>query len=271
MIEMLAERRDPSRIDFRLRGVFGVWLRHYTAFKSGWMIEMTGILLEPVFILAAVAFGIGKLVGVVETGDDGVEYAVFVAPGIVVGNAMWHSLFECSWGAFRRLQTNRIYDSILAAPVSMRELALGEISWGATRALMTTAAVLAFAAFTGLVESPWAIGVLGIGVLTGFMFGGFGLIAAAIAPSTHMLTLVFTMVGTPLFFFSGTFFPISTLPHWVQPIAWSLPLTHPVRIARALSTGDLHLSLLWSMLYLIVAALVFYPIATRLLRRRLLV
>jgi lipooligosaccharide transport system permease protein len=271
MNESLAERRATGRVDFRTRGVVGVWLRHYTAFKGGWMVEMTGIILEPVFILAAVAFGIGKLVGDVEIRDGGVGYAVFVAPGIVVGNAMWHALFECSWGAYRRLQTNRIYDSILAAPVSMRELALGEITWGATRALMTTAAVLAFATVTGLVESPWAVGILGIGLLTGFMFGGFGLIAAAIAPSTHMLTLVFTMVGTPLFFFSGTFFPISTLPIWVQPIAWALPLTHPVRIARALSTGDLHMGLLWSLLYLIVAALVFYPIATRLLRRRLLV
>ncbi|MCH7593509.1 MAG: ABC transporter permease [Chloroflexi bacterium] len=271
MNDSLAVRRDPGRFDFRFRGVAGVWLRHYTAFKGGWMIEMTGILLEPVFILAAVAFGIGKLVGEVELDGGGVRYAVFVAPGIIVGNAMWHALFECSWGAFRRLQTNRIYDSILAAPVSMRELALGEITWGATRALMTTAAVLAFATAIGLVESPWAIGILGIGLLTGFMFGGFGLIAAAIAPSTHMLTLVFTMVGTPLFFFSGTFFPIGTLPGWVQPIAWSLPLTHPVRIARALAAGDLHMGLLWSLLYLIVAALVFYPVATHLLRRRLLV
>ena len=268
MNESLAVRRDARRFDFRLRGVVGVWLRHYTAFKGGWMIEMTGILIEPVFILAAVAFGIGELVGDVETRGDGVKYAVFVAPGIVVGNAMWHALFECSWGAFRRLQTNRIYDSILAAPVSMRELALGEISWGATRALMTTAAVLAFASVTGLVESPWAVGILGIGILTGFMFGGFGLIAAAIAPSTHMLTLVFTMVGTPLFFFSGTFFPISTLPRWIEPIAWALPLTHPVRIARALATGDLYL---WSLLYLVVAGLLFYPIATHLLRRRLLI
>lgn len=271
MSESLAERREPGKFDFRLRGVVGVWLRHYTAFKGGWMIEMTGILLEPVFILAAVAFGIGKLVGEVETDDDGIRYAVFVAPGIVVGNAMWHSLFECSWGAFRRLQTNRIYDSILAAPVSMRELAMGEIGWGATRAFMTTVAVLAFAAATGLVESPWAIGIILAGVLTGFMFGAFGLIAAALAPSTHMLTLVFTMVATPLFFFSGTFFPISTLPTLVQPFAWALPLTHPVRIARAFATGDLYLSLLWSLLYIIVATAIFFPLATRLLRRRLLV
>jgi len=271
MNESLASRRDSGRFDFRLRGVVGVWLGHYTAFKGGWMIEMTGIILEPVFILAAVAFGIGELVGEVQTRDDGVSYAVFVAPGIVIGNAMWHSLFECSWGAFRRLQTNRIYDSILAAPVSMRELVLGEITWGATRALMTTAAVLAFATATGLVESPWAIGILGVGLLTGFMFGGFGLIAAAIAPSTHMLTLVFTMVATPLFFFSGTFFPVSTLPPWAQPLAWALPLSHPVRIARALAVGELYMALLWSLLYLIVATLIFFPIAVKLLSRRLLI
>ncbi len=271
MNDSLAKRQAQRRFDFRLRGVVGVWLRHYTAFKAGWMVEMTGILLEPAFILAAVALGIGKLVGELENDNNEISYAVFVTPGIVVGNAMWHSLFECSWGAFRRLQTNRIYDSILAAPVSMRELVMGEIGWGATRALMTTIAVLAFAAITGLVESPWAIGIVLIGILTGLMFGGFGLMAAAIAPSTHMLTLVFTMVGTPLFFFSGTFFPISTLPTWMQPVAWALPLTHPVRIARGFATGDLYLSLLWSLLYIVVATAIFFPLANRLLRRRLLV
>jgi len=79
------------------------------------------------------------------------------------------------------------------------------------------------------------------------------------------------MVATPLFFFSGTFFPVSTLPPWAQPLAWALPLSHPVRIARALAVGELYMALLWSLLYLIVATLIFFPIAVKLLSRRLLI
>jgi lipooligosaccharide transport system permease protein len=256
-----------ARINMRPHNVLGVWLRHFTAFKHGCVIEISAILVEPVLILLSIGFGVGMLVG--EVGD--VSYAVFVAPGIVVGNAMWHALFECSWGAFRRMQLHRIYDSILTAPVSIRELAAGEIAWGATRALMTTAAVLAAAAAFGLIDSPWGAAIVLIGVLTGLTFGGMGLFFASIAPTTHSLTLVFTLVGTPLFFFGGVFFPIESLPGYLQPLAWALPLTPAVQAARSLSTGEVGLTTLYAVLYLLALACTFYPLAVWRLRRRLIV
>ncbi|MFW6174577.1 MAG: ABC transporter permease [Chloroflexota bacterium] len=255
-------------LDFRARSVAGVWMRHFIAFRRGWMIETTGVILEPVMVLAALAFGIGGLVGEV---NNEISYAVFVAPGVVIGNAMFHSLFECSWGAFRRLQTNRIYDSILAAPVSMFELAMGEIVWGATRSLMTTVAVMVFAVAFGLLESPLGILMLAVGFATGLMFGAVGLVFAAVAPTTHALMLVFTVFATPLFFFTGAFFPIETLPDWLEPFAWALPLAHPIHISRGLATGDLSVTHLYSLAYMIVVTIAFFPVATYLLKRRLLV
>jgi lipooligosaccharide transport system permease protein len=242
-------------------------MRHFTAFKKGYLIEASGILVEPVLILLAVGFGIGRLVGDVSE----VSYAVFVAPGIVVGNAMWHALFECSWGAFRRMQLHRIYDSILSAPVSIPELAAGEISWGATRALMTTIAVLAAAAAFGLVESPWGIGIVFVGILTGLVFGGMGLFFASIAPTTHSLTLVFTLVGTPLFFFGGVFFPVESLPGFLEPVARAMPLTPAVQAARGFSTGSVGPGEVYSILYLALLAMVFFPLAAWRLRRRLVI
>lgn len=253
---------------FRVRNVTGVWLRHFTAFKRGYHIETSAIVVEPALILLAMGFGVGRLVGDL---PGGVTYAVFVAPGIMVGNAMWHSIFECSWGAYRRMQIQKIYESILTAPVNMRELAAGEIGWGMTRAVMTTAAVLAVTGVVGLIESPWALGVLLIGALTGLVFGGMGLMFAAIAPTTHSLTLVFTLVATPLFFFSGSFFPLEALPDFLEPVAWALPLTPAVQAARGFATGSVGATELYSILYLVVLAAVFYPLATLLLRRRLIV
>lgn len=255
------------RADFRSANVVGVWLRHFTAFKHGYLIETTAIVVEPVFILLAVGFGVGRLVG--QLGD--VSYAEFVAPGIVVGNAMWHALFECSWGAYRRMQIHKIYESLLTAPVSMRELAAGEIAWGATRAVMTTTAVLAVAAALGLIGSPLGLGVILVGALTGLMFGSLGLVFASVAPTTHSLTLVFTLVGTPLFFFSGAFFPISSLPTYLQPIAWALPLTPAVQAARGFATGSVGVPEVLALAYLAGLTLLFYPLATYLLRRRLIV
>jgi lipooligosaccharide transport system permease protein len=180
-------------------------------------------------------------------------------------------LFECSWGAYRRMETHRIYESVLTAPVTVGELALGEIGWGATRAVMTAAAVLAFAAALGLVGAPWGVGVVVVGVFIGLIFGGMGLIFAALAPSTHAFTLVFTVVATPLYFFSGSFFPIESLPGYLQPVSWALPLTPAVHISRAFTTGEFNATHLYAALYMLALAGAFYPLAVRLLKRRLLV
>lgn len=258
----------PGGLVFRAGKVSAIWMRHYVAFRSGWVIESTAILLEPLFMLVAIGFGIGRFVDNIA---PGFTYQEFVAPGVVVGSAMWHSLFSCAWGAYQRMQTHKVYETMLTAPVNLSELAAGEIVWGATRSIMTTVAVLAAAAALGLISSPWAVLVIAIGFLTGLVFGGMGLIYASIAPSTHSLTLIFTMIGTPLFFFSGAFFPIDSLPDFIEPLAWAMPLTPAVHVARGLSTAEFALSHLYSVLYLAGLAAVFYPIAIRLLRRRLLI
>ena len=261
----LATRYAP---DFRIANVVSVWLRHVTAFRRVWVVDLTAILLEPLFVLVGVGFGIGHFV---ENISPGFTYQDFIAPGIIVGNAMFHAIFECSWGAYQRMRTQAIYDAIITAPVNVNELAAGEIIWGATRAAMTTGAVLAAAAALGLIHSPLAVFVIPIGFLTGLVFGGVGLSFASIARSSHSLMLVFTTIATPLFFFSGTFFPVDSLPRWLQPVAWALPLTPAVHAARGLTSGDFGLGHVYAILYLLGLAAVFYPIATMLLRRRILV
>ncbi len=255
-------------IDFRPRNVYGVWMRHWLVFKAGWMVDSSAIVIEPLFILLAVGFGIGRFV---ENISDGLTYQEFVAPGIIAANAMWPALFNCSWGAYQRMESQKVYETMISAPVNLSELAAGEIVWGATRSLMTTAAVLTIAAILGLINSPLAILILPVGVLIGFVFGGMGLIYASIAPSQHSMMLIFTLIGTPIFFFSGAFFPIDSLHAAVQPIAWLMPLTGGVHAARGLATGDFGLGEVFGLLYLAGLALTFYPIAFLLLRRKLVV
>ena len=257
-----------SRVDFRPRNVYGVWMRHWLSFKSGWMVESSAIVIEPLFILLAVGFGIGRFVDNIA---EGLTYQEFVAPGIIAANAMWPALFNCSWGAYQRMENHHVYETMISAPVNLSELAAGEIVWGATRSLMTTAAVLAIASILGLINSPLAILILPVGVLIGLVFGGMGLIYASLAPSQHSMMLIFTLIGTPIFFFSGAFFPIDSLHDAVEPIAWAMPLTGGVHAARGLATGDFGLGELFGLLYLTGLALTFYPIAFLLLRRKLVV
>jgi lipooligosaccharide transport system permease protein len=198
-----------------------------------------------------------------------VSSAVFVTPGVIMGNAMFHAIFTSSWDTYHRVSHGQ-YETALTAPVTVTELALGEVAWATTRALMTTVAVGVAAALLGLFDSPWAIGIVFAAFLVGLEFGAFGLIFAALSPNTHVLSLVFTVIATPLYFFSGGFFPVEDLPDWLEPIAWALPLTPGVHLSRAFTTGEFALSHLWSALYMLGFTAAVFPISAALMRRRII-
>jgi lipooligosaccharide transport system permease protein len=138
-----------------------------------------------------------------------------------------------------------------------------------TRALLATISVGLVAAAFGWITSPWAVGMLLAAILVGMEIGAIGLIFAALSPNTHTLSLVFTVVATPLYFFSGSFFPIAVLPDVLEPLAWVLPLTPGVHIAQGFAWGELAVTHLWSALYMMGLTAVILPIAIRLLKRRL--
>ena len=181
---------------------------------------------------------------------------------------MFHAIFECSWGVFYRIRSG-FYETTLTAPVTVTELAIGDITWSMTRAVFTTVSVGTVAAVLGWIDSPWAIGLVLAALLVGMEIGALGLIFAALSPNTHTLSLVFTVVATPLYFFSGSFFPISVLPDAIEPFCWAMPLTPGVHIARGFVTGNLEMTHLWSALYMIGLTAVILPIAVALLKRRL--
>ena len=225
----------------RWRSVQALWLRHAVALKRIWKVATTWYLVEPAIGLAAVGFGIGRLVEEVE---GGMRYAVFVTPGIIMASAMIHAIFECSWGVFYRI-TGGFYETVLTAPVTVSELALGDVAWATTRAVLTTVSVGAVAVAFGWITSPWAVGMLLAAILVGMEIGAIGLIFAALSSNTHTLSLVFTVVATPLYFFSGSFFPIAVLPDVLEPLAWALPLTPGVHIAQGFAWGQLALTHLY--------------------------
>ncbi len=250
----------------RLRSVAAVWLRHAIVFARLWKLALTWIFLEPLFILVAMSLGVGKLVGEIE---PGLSYAAFVAPGVIIGNAMFHAVFATSWDTYHRVAHGQC-EASLTTPATVTELALGEVAWGTTRALLTTASVSLAAALMGLFDSLWGPGVLLAGLLVGLEFGVFGLIFAALSPNTHVLSLVFTVVATPMYFFSGGYFPIENLPDWLEPVAWALPLTPGVHLGRAFMTGEFAISHLWAALYMIGFTAAVFPISAALMRRRLI-
>ncbi len=250
----------------RLRSLLGVCLRHWIALRRTWKVALTWFLIEPAFVLMAMGGGVGRLVPDIPGHGS---YAHFVTPGLIVGMAMFHALFDCAWGVFNRIQQGA-YDTLLTSPASVAELAAGEALWGGLRASLSTLAIGSFAIALGWMPLPSLPGVLLVCFFVGLLFGTVGLCFASASPTMSTLTLVFTVLATPLFFFSGSFFPIDVLPALVQPMAWIAPLTPGVHLARGVVIGELGGSHLWSGLYMLGLLLLLFPVAVRVMSRRLI-
>ena len=244
-----------------------VWQRNRDVFCRLWHSEAPGFIAEPIIILLAMGLGLGAYVGLV----DGQKYIEFIAPGIIASYAMFSASFECTYGSFVRMEYQKTYDAILATPLNVEDVIAGEIFWGATRSFMTGTVILAIAAAFQLVPSPWALLIPILAFLEGIMFGAIAILFTSIVPAIYSFNYYFTLFITPMFFFSGVFFPLTSFPKIVQTISWIAPLTPVVHLTRALVNGEFRLGLLWALALIIVLTLVFFSVSLVTMRRRLTV
>ena len=244
-----------------------VWQRNRDVFFQLWHAEAPGFVAEPIIILLAMGLGLGAYVGLV----DGQRYIEFIVPGIIASYAMFSASFECTYGSFVRMEYQKTYDAIIATPLNVEDVIAGEIFWGATRSVMTGIAILIIATAFQLVHSPWAVLIPMLAFLEGIMFAAIGLVFTSVVPSIYSFNYYFSLFVTPMFFFSGVFFPISSFPQIVQTLSWIIPLTPVVRLTRALVNGEIQLDLLWALAMIIVLAALFFTITLITMKRRLTV
>lgn len=243
-----------------------VWQRNYDSWKRFYRASLVGNVLDPVLYFVALGYGLGAFVRPIE----GEPYLAFIAPGLLAGVAMNTAAFENTIGSFVRMEDQKTFKSILMTPVSIGELAGGEILWGASKALLSGAIFLALIWLTGSWGSPLELLNLPVAFLVGILFGGMALCWTALSPSYDFFNYFFTFVVSVMFLFSGIFFPVDTLPRWAETLAWFLPLTHAVNLTRALHRGEWGPELLPDLIWIVVAAALFFWLAVRLLDRRII-
>ena len=256
--------RAINRPDVSLRAL-RVWQRHRDVYLQLWKSELIWPLVEPLITLFALGVGLGGLVEL----ESGQSYIEFIAPGLLAVWPMWSASAECGWGSFFRMENQRTFDAIVATPVSIEDVITGEILWGASRALISTAYILVVISAWGLVDSPLALLVLPAAVIPGIMFASISLSYTSVAWSISSLNYFFAVFITPMFWLGGVFFPVERLPEWAQMVAWWLPATHAVKVYRALTSGDLAWSHLGDVMWMVVVAAAFYVVALYSMRRRL--
>jgi lipooligosaccharide transport system permease protein len=202
---------------------------------------------------------------------DGTPYLVFLATGLPVTSAMFTSAYECTFSTYIRLEYQKAYDGMVAAPVTITDLFVGEILWAGTKGLFfSTCVVLVMASFR-VAPMPTSLLAMPIGFLTGTMFGALSLLVTSFVKNINHFNFYFTGLLSPMFFFSGTVFPVDSLPRAIRPVAELMPLTHSIRLARGLALGQLSPVLAADLAFLVIVTFVAGHAAIRRLRRRIVV
>lgn len=245
-----------------------VWRRNFDVFAKAWRVNLLVPAIEPVLYLLALGFGVGAYISDV----DGVPYVRFIAPALVAISVMNASFFECTYGSYVRMYYQKTFDAIVATPVSIEEVIAGEILWGATRSMISASLTLFILVLFGVVALPSSLLIVPFAFAAGLLFASIGMCFTSIIPNIESINYPTFLFITPMFLFSGTFFPLDILPDALQTLALAaLPLTHVVDVCRALTlTTGWDLMLLGLAWIAVVTPPVFF-IALRMMRRRLVV
>jgi lipooligosaccharide transport system permease protein len=212
--------------------LYGVWFRHVKVYCRTLLANATPPVLEPLFFFVALAIGLSPYMS--DQHFDGLPYITFIASGIVITSAMGTGVFETTYSTFVRLTWQRTYDAMLSTHLTLQEVFIGELLFCATKGAVFSAVVMLVMIPFGTQITPWCLLVPLIGFATAYLFGAIGLIVTSYVKLINNFTFFTTGVITPLFFFSGTFFPIKTIEN---PLVWwlwfALPLSHAIELSRA--------------------------------------
>lgn len=223
--------------------------RNFLVWRKLMIASMLGNLADPLIYLLGLGYGFGMLVGRI----DGHPYINFLSAGMICYSTMQSATFEALYSAFSRLKVQRTWEGILYAPMTARDVVIGEWVWAGLKALLSGSAILIVMYGLSIVHGWRPLLALPIVLLVGLAFSGVALVVTTLANSYDFFVYYFTLVITPLMFLSGVFYPLKQLPALLQHIAWALPLAHACSLMRGVTLGD---PLAWPVLS--VAVLVTY-------------
>ena len=248
--------------------------RNLLVYRRTFMVIFSGFF-EPLFYLFSMGFGVGALVGSVQLGDGtSVSYAVFVAPALLASSAMNGAIYETSNNFFFKLKYARLYDAIIATPMSLSDVARGEILWALLRGSLYVIGFLGVVGLLGigglgLISSPLGILAFPAAMVVGYGFAGAGMAATTFVRKWQDFDIL-QLAIMPMFLFSGTFYPISAYPAALQVFVQCTPLYRGVHLIRALTTGTPDVWIAIDVLYLLAMGTIGLAIVSKRLTKLLL-
>jgi lipooligosaccharide transport system permease protein len=245
--------------------------RNIMVYRHQWIIIFSGVF-EPIFYLLGIGLGVGGIVRQVALPNgELVPYAAYVAPALVATAAMNGAVFETIFNVFYKLNYAKTYEGVLATPMGITEIAIGEMLWALMRATLYAISMFVIMLLMGLVLSPWGILMIPAALLVAAAFAAAGLAGTSYLRTVNDFDVPMGLIVMPMFLFSGTFFPIEgVLPAPLVTVIQLTPLYHGINLIRGLSTGMLGVVQVWDLLYLVSFFAVCTWLAMRQMERKLI-
>lgn len=245
-----------------------VWRRNWDVFFKTYRVNFLPPFIEPVLYLLAIGYGLGMFVGEIE----GIPYVLYIAPALLAISMMNSSFFECTYSSFVRMYYQKTFDAMISTPLSIEDVIAGELLWGATRSFIYATAMLVVLVAFGVVSLPSSLLVIPFSFLAGLLFSGIAMCFTAITPGIDTLNYPAFLFITPMFLFSGTFFPLSVLPEALQVFAVGvLPLAQVVTVTRSLTLATPMPLFFYSLAWIASCTAIFFFLSIHLMKKRLVV
>jgi len=245
---------------------YPVWSRNLRVWRKLLGPALLGNIGEPLLYLLALGYGLGSFLGELE----GLPYVVYLASGMVCASAMNTASFEGMYSAYTRMAVQDTWLGMLTAPLEIRDVLVAEVIWAGTKSLISVAAILVVAGAMGLIADLRSLLVLPLAWLLGCCFGAMALMVTAVARNYDFFMYYFTLLITPMLLLSGVFFPVNSMPTYIQAGAAFLPLYHAIALMRPLMIGQWPGDILLHLGVLLLYTLLAFPLALHLIRRRLM-
>jgi len=210
-------------------------------YRRTWRGSVIVSFISPLLFLAAMGIGLGGLVNRNAGGVSGVSYLQFLAPGLLAAATMQTAAIEATFPIMAKVYWEKTYEGMLATPLAVRDLLIGEIGWLLARLTMVAGIFFSVMLLFGVPRAPMAALAILAAVLNGLAFGAPILAFAATQRNANNFSVLQRFVIMPLFLFGGAFFPLANLPAVLQLVAWLTPLAHGVALTRGLTLGILAL------------------------------
>lgn len=229
-------------------GALRVWQRNFFYFRKTWQVSLFWIVLEPLMYLAAMGYGLGSFVHDI----NGTSYIEFFFPGLLASTAMLVSFFEGTYANYSKLTYQKLYATIMLAPIQADEIIKGEILWATSKGFLGVLGVTAVASVFGLVNFSYILPVLFIVALTSWVFSSAAMVMISYAKNYDSFIFATSGFIIPMSLISGTYFPLDSLPFALKMFAYLLPLAHSVEAIRMIHAGTIDWMFAVNISYLLI-------------------